>query len=129
VHDDETDTLYIANTGQGEILAFDTTTGEVVDELTGAPEPLQEYSEMGGAEFSVFAEGFGEPSGIAIAEDRLFVSDHESGDIVALDLSTGDELDRITVPEGKGVMGLEIGPDGLLYYTHGKDDITGRVDP
>jgi len=129
VHDDDTDTLYIANTGQGEILAFDTTTGEVVGELHDAPEPLQEYSEMGGAEFSVFADGFDEPSGLAIAEDRLFVSDHANGDIVALDLSSGEELDRITVPEGKGIMGLEIGPDGLLYYAHGKDDVTGRVDP
>ena len=66
---------------------------------------------------------------IDVAEGRLFVSDHGNGDIVAFDLSSGEELDRITVPEEKGIMGLEIGPDGLLYYAHGKDDITGRIDP
>jgi dipeptidyl aminopeptidase/acylaminoacyl peptidase len=77
----------------------------------------------------VLADGFDKPSGIARDGDVLFVSENGTGDIVAIDLGDGTELGRITVPEGGGVMGLEIGPDdGLLYYAH-RSGIVARVDP
>jgi hypothetical protein len=128
VIDDDTAMLYVANTGAGEILAVDTETGDVEDAAPGAMETLQEYSLMGGVEFSVLADGFEKPSGLALDGDVLFVSENGTGDIVALDLGDGTEIERITVPEGAGVMGLEVGPDGKLYYAH-KSGVVARVDP
>lgn len=129
VVDPSTQLLYIANTGAGEILAFDTTSGEVDRALGFTNEPLAEFSEMSGASFSVFADGFDQPSGIALDGEVLFVSDHTTGEIVALDVNDGAEISRIEVPEGEGIMGLAVGPDGLLYYVHGDANVAVRVDP
>jgi hypothetical protein len=128
VKDEDSGILYVANTGAGEIVAVDTETGDVEDAAPGAMESLQEYSLMGGVEFSVLAEDFDKPSGLALDGDVLFVSENGTGDIVALDIGDGTELERITVPEGSGVMGIEIGPDGQLYYAH-RSGVVARVDP
>jgi hypothetical protein len=128
VLDDDSGILYVANTGAGEVLAVDTETGDVSSPAPGAMEPLQEYSLMEGIEFSVLAEGFDRPSGLALDGELLFVSENGSGDIVAIDLADGAEAGRITVPEGNGIMGLEVGPDGSLYYAH-KSGVVARVDP
>jgi len=128
VKDQDSGMLYIANTGAGEILAVDTETGDVDGAAPGAMEPLQEYSLMDGVDFSVLAEDFEKPSGLALDGDVLFVSENGTGDIVALDLGSGAELDRISTPEGNGIMGIEIGPDGKLYYTN-RSGVVARVDP
>jgi DNA-binding beta-propeller fold protein YncE len=127
VLDDASGLLYVADTGSGRVLAVDTGSGRKGDALPELNEPLAEYVEMENVDFSVLVEGLDEPSGIAIDGDRLFVSEHGTGTIIAYDLA-GTELDAIAVPEGPGVMGLEIGPDGALWYVHGDAEKVVRVD-
>jgi sugar lactone lactonase YvrE len=127
VLDPTTGWLYIADTGTGRVLRFDTASGEYDDDLRQKEEPLQEYSKYKGGTVEVFADGFQEPSGIELYEDRLFVSDHATGEIVAFDLD-GNELGRIATG-AEGIMGLDVGPDDKLWYADGKAETVDRVDP
>ncbi len=127
VLDPDSGLLYIANTGDGEILEVDTRSGDDV----GAGdciqfEPLEDCREYGGVDSRVLVEGLDEPSGIALTGGHLLVSDHGTGEIIAYDLA-GAELERITATDGPGVMGLEVGPDGTLWYADGENDTVIHV--
>jgi hypothetical protein len=122
--------LYIADTGTGRILVLDTTSGSVGREfpLFSNGEPLDEHLEMEGVDVSVLAEGLGQPSGLALHDGRLFVSDHETGEIIAFDLE-GNELGRVAAPDGPGIMGLAVGPDGTLWYVDGQHELVVHIQP
>jgi hypothetical protein len=126
--DQDTGWLYVADTGGGRILRLDTASGEVARSLREEMEPLVEYSEMEGATVEEFADGLEEPSGIALHDGRLFVSDHGTNEIVAYDLASGEELARIQT-DAVGIMGLEFGPDGKLYFADGDGNQIVRIDP
>jgi hypothetical protein len=126
--DDATGLLYVADTGTGRVLEVDTTSGRAGRNLPPYAEPLEEYREWQDAEFSVFADGLGEPSGVALHEGRVFISDHTTGEIIAYD-ADGTELDRVMTPEGAGIMGLTVGPEGQLWYVNASAGVVGRVDP
>jgi len=84
-------------------------------------EPLAFYGEMENVDWSVFAEGnLTQPCGLAIKDNRLFISDHGSNEIICYDTEDGEELGRIQV-EAEGMMGIAIGPLGNLWYV----DYTG----
>ena len=100
--------LFIANTGDGTILWVDTTSGEKEGNLYQGLEELEEYSEYTGVDHITFASGFDEPSGVWYHDDVLFVSDHATGEIVALDMD-GDEIERIETGADQ-IMGLTVGP-------------------
>jgi DNA-binding beta-propeller fold protein YncE len=126
--DADTRLLYVADTGNGRVLAVDTASGEAVAELPSVNEPLHEYSEMGGVDVQILVEGLGEPSGLVLYDGQLIVSDHETGEIIAFDLE-GNELGRISVPDGPGIMGLAVGPDGTLWYTDGEHELVVHIQP
>jgi sugar lactone lactonase YvrE len=126
--DDASGLLYIADTGNGRVLRMDTRTGHSAYALMPWAEPLEEYTAWEGETVETLATGFDAPSGIALHEGRLFVSDAGTGEIVALDASAGGELGRIDTG-GRGIFGLTVGPDGKLYFVNGVDDVVVRVDP
>jgi len=119
--------LYIADTGNGRVLVVDPSTAAKSRNLSGANEWLAEYSEYAGATVEVFSKSVDQPSGIAVGGARVFVSDYETGEIVAYD-HDGLELDRIDTG-AVGIMGLELGPDGHLWFVDGEGDEVVRVDP
>ncbi len=127
VLDPDTGWLYVADTANGRVMRLDTNTGEIGDDLREEMEYLEEYSEVNDAVFEEFASGLDEPSGIAIADGRLFVSDYGNGEIVAFDFE-GNELDRMQ-SEADGIMGITVGPDGKLWFVDGEDNQMIRVDP
>jgi sugar lactone lactonase YvrE len=93
---------------------------------------LEEYSRIAGVEWGVLDTGLNRPSGIALDGDQLFVSEYGNGQIVAYDLSSngksGSEAGSIQTT-ASSIMGLEIGPNGHLYYVdNGQDEIV-RIDP
>lgn len=124
--DHATGMLYIADTGGGRILRLDTATGTNTGKLAGDWDGA-DYTKVEGAEVEVLAEGLDEPSGLALSDGRLFVSEHGSGDIVAFDLE-GAELDRLATP-AKRIMGVTIGPAGDLWYADAGANEVVRVDP
>jgi len=85
------------------------------------------YTGVAGADYQVVVEGLDEPSGLALHEGVLFVSEHGSGDIVAFDLE-GAEVDRMSTPAAR-IMGITIGPAGDLWYADAERNEVVRVDP
>ena len=113
--DPNSDWLYFVETGRGMVMRLDTSTGEVTKTLRLNHEELAEYAEVTGVTVEEWvSEGLDQPSGIAIGEERIFVSDYGSKEIVAYD-HDGVELGRIDT-KGDRVMGLELGPEGRLWF-------------
>ena len=85
VLDDNSNTLYIADTGNNRILFFDVNSGVFDYELTPYGESLDQYWMMKDAEWNVFInDGLDKPSGIDVYDNRLIVSDYSSGDIITV---------------------------------------------
>ncbi len=125
--DPATQRLYIADTGTGRILRVDPNVARSAGDLEPRGEPLAEYRRFTGARVDTFAAGLRQPSGIAIHDDRLFVSDHATGEIIALSLESGAELQRVTTG-ATGIMGLAVSAAGQLWYVDGGADKLVRVD-
>ncbi|MDP2313739.1 MAG: hypothetical protein Q8P41_12600 [Pseudomonadota bacterium] len=126
VLDEATGWLYVADTGTGRILRVDTATG-VAEPARGSFDRLEEYSRVEGVTVETFVEGLGEPSGLALHDGVLYVSDHGRGEILAYS-PEGEELARITTGAA-GLMGLEVGPDGRLWYVDADAATVVRIDP
>ena len=136
VLDKDNGILYIADPAANRVLWVNTddssyTTTDIMNDASRL-EPLAEYSRINGIEWGVLANGLNRPSGIALEDGELFVSEYGSGTIVAYDLSTdgksGSYLDEIQTT-ATAIMGLEFGPNGHLYYVdHGQDEVV-RIDP
>jgi hypothetical protein len=124
--DHATGMLYIADAGAGRILRLDTASGMNVGKLNGDLDGA-EYTGVEGADVQVLVEGLDEPSGLALHDGRILVSEHGTGDVVAFDLE-GTEIDRMATPANR-IMGITIGPAGDLWYADaGRNEIV-RVDP
>jgi len=124
--DHATGMLYLADTGAGRIMRLDTTTGTNTGSLPGDWDGAT-YEGVEGADYQVLAEGLEEPSGITLHENRIFVSDHATGDVIALELD-GTEIERMSTPADR-IMGITIGPDGKLWYADAGANEVVRVDP
>jgi hypothetical protein len=124
--DHATGMLYVADTGAGRVMRLDTTTGMNTGSLPGDWDGAT-YEGVEGADYQVVAEGLAEPSGIVLHEGRIFVSEHGSGDVVALELD-GTEIERMSTPAQR-IMGITIGPAGDLWYADAGANEVVRVDP
>lgn len=124
--DHATGMLYAVDTGAGRVMRLDTATGTNTGALPGEWDGAT-YTGVAGADFQVVVEGLDEPSGLILAGDRLFVSEHGTGDIIAFDRD-GRELDRMSTP-AKRIMGITLGPDGDLWYADAGANEVVRVDP
>lgn len=123
--DPATSLLYVADTGNARVLALDTRTGR-----PGAAGPGWEAGvDTRWVDGSVFAElvpagTLALPSGLALADGRLYVGDHATG---LVHVFGTDATPLGTVDSGAGehaLMGLTFGPDGRLY---GVDARRGRI--
>ncbi|PRQ09886.1 hypothetical protein [Enhygromyxa salina] len=119
--DHATGMLYIADTGGDRIMRLDTNSGTNTGPLPGDWDGA-DYSGWEGADYQVLVDGIDEPSGLALRDGRLFVSEHGTGDIVAFDLD-GDEIDRMSTPAAQ-IMGITFGPAGKLWYA---DPVTNEI--
>jgi hypothetical protein len=127
--DKSTAKLYIANTGAGKVLWVDTDSADGFTPTTAGQMDgeLAEYSNAWGVDFGDFATEPTRPSGIALYNNTLFVSDNYDGKIYAYDLA-GNLLDSIST-NANSIMGLEIGPEGHLWYIDGVLNRVVRIDP
>lgn len=129
--DKATGWLYIADPGGRRITRLNTKSGSATasGNVDGSQfENLQEYTRYTGATYEIFAEAeLTRPSGIALYQGRLFVSDNSTGEIIAYDMQ-GKELNRIQTT-AESLMGIEIGPDGKIWYVDAEKNQVIRVDP
>ncbi|TPV94292.1 MAG: hypothetical protein B7733_16090 [Myxococcales bacterium FL481] len=127
VYDKRTDLLYVADTGAGRITVLDTESGSSTGPLPGNLDDCQEYSGVMGADYATLVSDLGEPSGIALHNDRLFVSDHQTSELIAFNLQ-GDELARMDTP-AEAIMGITIGPDEKIWFVDAAKNQVVRIDP
>ena len=134
--DKDSGILYIADAGANRVLWVNTddSTFNTVN-IIGASsqlETLHEYSSITGLEWGVLASGLNKPSGIALDGDQLFVSLNGNGQIVAFDLDSNGKsaTEAGTIQtSASSIMGLEIGPNGNLYYVDNGQNEVVRIDP
>lgn len=126
--DKTTNMLYVADTGGGRILRMDTKTGKRYRSLTPSQEVVSEMSEFRGATVDTLVKGLKRPSGIAINGKRLFVSDNATGEIIALELNTGIEIERIQTG-AKSIMGITVSPTGVIWFVDAEANTVSMVKP
>ena len=122
--------LYAADTGHGRIVVLDTATGtpgEQVAEYDG----IQTHVAMDGAKLrSLVPNGtLTRPSGLALYEGVLFVTDYATGRVFAFD-GAGRTLATLDTGLGEGALGgIGIGPDGHAYFVDRTSLSVLRIDP
>ena len=122
--------LYAADTGHGRVVVLDTSTG-----TPGAPvttyDPIETHVAMDGAALRVLVRPgtLTQPSGLALYQGVLFVTDFTTSRIVAFD-GAGRTLATLDtgLPEGS-LGGIGIGPDGHAYFTDRSSGSVLRIDP
>jgi sugar lactone lactonase YvrE len=117
--------LYIADTGNGRVVALDVKSGTPAEDIA-TNEPIARAQRVTGAALSeVVAPGVvAQPSGLALAGGALFVTDRATGMIHAFDRS-GTLLRTLDTGLGAGtIAGITIGPDDRAYFV---DQLAGRV--
>ena len=128
--------LYIADTGGQRILWVNTQDSNItINDIRGAEsqmEPLHEYNEATGIEWGILASGLSSPSGLKYHEGVLFVSQNGNGKITGFNLEEdgkGFSESRTVETNAASIMGLEIGPDGKLWYVDSQRNLVIRLDP
>ncbi len=130
--DRENGWLYFIDGGTKQIKRMDVHSGSITGNLTApstSNEPLASYKKVEGATVEVVDTWTTQPCGIDYAQDRLIVSDHTSGDIKIYDVS-GVPILLGTIATGMpSIMGVKVGPDGRIWYTHYSGNKVVRIDP
>ena len=130
--DHDTGLLYIADTGNKRIAVLDTSSGDRGSDLP-VMEPGTEHYEMEDAELTTLIDGedynLDHPSGLALHDGVLYISDNDNGNILAFNLQ-GEMLDFLELDVDKdALMGIDFGPDGALYVVDAEEDELLRIAP
>ena len=125
--------LYIADTQNNRIAILDTESGEQGASLPRAERPHTTHYEMDGADLWTFIDGnevgLEKPSGIAMVEDVIFVTDNATAEIVAFSRD-GQEIDRLQTELGSGsLMGIVAVSTVDLWIVDAKNHRVLRIQP
>jgi len=130
--DPDTSMLYIADPANSRIVMLDTTSGTRGADLDVTEPGTQHYQVDGATAQDLIGPeaGLDQPSGLDLVDGVLFVSDYGTGLIHAFDVTTGEEIDRLTTNRGAGTVINLIAPslDELWLVDHDADEII-RVRP
>jgi sugar lactone lactonase YvrE len=129
-YDSQRQLVYLADTGGGRIISVDPSTAKLKGEIT-TYEELHGSGEMDGATvIELVPPGtLQRPSGLAFADDRLFVTDNATSRIHVFD-PEGNELESLDtgLPAGS-LAGLTLGPDQKVYFSDLKSGHVRCVEP
>ncbi len=129
VIDQATGWMYIADTAGGSVLRVDTNSGTKGDDIVPALnfEPLAMNVQMEGEVWETFTDGLTEPCGIEVFGEVLYVSDRATGEIIAYEISTAEEIGRVQT-DAQAIMGLKADPDGVLHYVDRGSNEVVRIE-
>lgn len=123
--------LYVVDHGNDQVMRLDITSGSMGATPGWGPwETIADYKYVTGYTWeTVVNSGLIEPAGIDVIGDRMVVSDHSTGDIHIYDISAMPATLLGTINTGTpGVMGLEIGPEGRIWYVNATTEEVVRID-
>jgi hypothetical protein len=123
--------VYCVDYGNDRVFRIEMGTGTIGGTPSyGQTEPLVAYENVTGfTTNNVVSTGLVEPAGIDIIEDRMIVSDYNTGDVIIYDISSmpATELGRIATG-ATGIMGVKIGPNGKIWYVDYDANTVNRID-
>ena len=129
VKDNPTGILFICEPAKKRILWVNTITGKEVADIALINEQLASHREVTSVEWGIFTDiNLNKPCGVEVVGDILYVSDYETGDIVAYHKETMAELGRINTGE-KGIMGIKADSNGKLWFVNALKNGVYRIDP
>jgi len=120
--------LYVCNSQSNRVFRINTNTG-----TPGADGDFHEmvdvYKYMNNFVWEDYiTEGLDAPSGIDIVENRMIVSNYNTGDINLYDISGPAPILLQIIPTGSnGIMGIKVGPDGLIWFVNSVTDKIMRL--
>lgn len=127
-YDQETDLLYVADTGNNRIAVHDTTTGDRGSNHGPSYDvPADMQYEVIGGDCSTLIDGeaideMGRPSGLELHDGMIFTNDNRTGRIWAFDLD-GNVIDYLDTGLDDGaLMGMEFDADGNLWIVDAEND-------
>lgn len=131
--DQDSGLLYIADTGNNRITVLDTATGEEGRGLR-EKEPGTDHHEWEGADYSTLidgsaVDGMDLPSGIALVEDTLLITDNQNSIIFAFDLDGNLIAQLDTGLDGGALMGIEARGLDDIWITDAINDQVYRLQP
>ena len=111
--------LYVVDHANDRVIRINITTG------INGPTPqmpqtelVEEYSTVTGYTWeTVVNSGLDRPCGIIVKENKMFISDYATNEIIVYDITSmpAVELNRIETP-AQGIMGIALAPDGKICY-------------
>jgi sugar lactone lactonase YvrE len=124
VFDHDTDLLYIADTGNRRIAALDTRSGERGEDLP-VQEPGTDHYQVEDAHLETLIDeeegDLRRPSGLALWDGVLYVTDYDSGVITAF-TRDGEMIDRLPTGREEALMGIEVDGEGNLWVVDADRD-------
>lgn len=122
VFDQEQQLLYVADTGNSRIAVLDPS---AASRGTSMPvvEPGTQLWTMTGGNFSTFISAedgeLERPSGLALHDGVLYVTDNATGRISAFDAASGERIDYVDLDVQDGaLMGIEVNDDGIFFVNY-----------
>ena len=132
VLDKATGWLYFIDGGSKTIKRMNTHTGSVAGTLTvptTANEPLASYQSVTGATVETIGTLTSQPCGIDFYNNRLIVSDYDSGYVYIYNTTATPTL-LGTIQTGHiHNMGIKIGTDGKIWFVNKTESKVYRIDP
>lgn len=123
--------LYVVDHGNQRVIRIDITTGSDIGTtpLYTSNEPVEEYIAINGYTQELVIDGLLKPAGIDVIEDRLIVSENNSGEIIIYDISSMPALELGRIQTGfNSVQGIKIGPDGNIWFVDQNTNGVYRAD-
>lgn len=129
--DHATGLLYIADGANGRIAVLDTQTGTKGGNLTPNYDGGEQFQVLDASTWTLIGPeaGLQQPSGLALHQGHIFVSDHATSRIFAftLDGRTADYLDTGVAPGS--LMGMAFDSRGRLFVVNAKADQVIMIAP
>ncbi|MGB0886832.1 MAG: T9SS type A sorting domain-containing protein [Vicingaceae bacterium] len=123
--------VYCVDYGNDKVFRIEMGTGTAGGTPSyGQTEPLVAYENVTGFTVNdVVNTGLVEPTGIDVIDDRMIVSDYNTGDVIIYDIANmpATELGRIATG-ATGIMGIKIGPNGKIWYVDYDANTVNRID-
>lgn len=118
VYDHDTDELYVADTGNGRVCVLDTTSGDVGSDIQNYDGIRASNVDDARIETLISADDlddFSQPSGVALKDEVLYVTDNRSGFLFAFALD-GSVVDWVDLERDEGGLGgITFDEDGNLW--------------